>query len=190
MRDKRKILGLNGSASKNSSNLAILKMIAELGTTEFDLLIMDDLADLPHFKTELTDNDVPEKIVEFRNQIESAHGIIVCTPEYVFSIPGRLKNAIEWCVSTMVFSGKPTGIITASANGEKGHQELKLIMETLQAKLSDETLLLIQGVKGKVNKDGAISDEKTKSDLKHFVQSFDRLMETQSSGKEDELIDE
>ena len=173
----KKILGLNGSASKNSSNLAILKMIGELGKVELDIQIIDDLGELPPFKTELTDNDVPEKIVEFRSQIENADGVIICTPEYVFSIPSRLKNAIEWCVSTIVFSDKPTGIITASAHGEKGHQELKLIMETLQAKLTDETMLLIQGVKGKVNKEGSISNENTKADLKKFVQSFSKLVD-------------
>jgi chromate reductase, NAD(P)H dehydrogenase (quinone) len=172
----KKILGLNGSATKNSSNLAILKMIAELGKTEFDFEVIDDLSELPPFKTEFTDHDVPEKIVEFRNQIENADGVIICTPEYVFSIPSRLKNAIEWCVSTIVFSDKPTGIITASAHGEKGHQELKLIMETLQAKLTDETMLIIQGVKGKVNKEGEISDEKAKADLKKFVESFSKLV--------------
>ena len=59
MRDKKKILGLNGSASKNSSNLAILKMIGELGEAEFDLLIIHDLGQLPHLETELTDKDVP-----------------------------------------------------------------------------------------------------------------------------------
>jgi NAD(P)H-dependent FMN reductase len=177
MGDRKKILGICGSATKNSSNVAILKMIAELAGAQFELQIRDDLNELPHFETELTDNNVPEKIIELRNQISGADGIIICSPEYVFSIPSRLKNALEWCVSTIVFTDKPAGIITASANGEKGHEELKLIMETLQAKLTDETMLLIQGVKGKINKDGAISDEKTKGELKKFVQSFTRQVE-------------
>lgn len=169
---KKQIIAINGSASQNSSNLAILNAIAKLGQQMFDLRILNDLTKLPHFKTDLTDTNVPENIVQFRNDIALADGIIICTPEYVFSIPSRLKNAIEWCVSTTVFTNKPTGLITASASGEKGHEELQLIMKTVMAKFTPETSLLIQGVKGKVNKNNEIVDEKTKNELGEFVKSF------------------
>ena len=149
MAKRLNILGINGSASQNSSNLAILKIIAEIGHTDFNLKILDNLTELPHFKTELTNENVPQKIVKFRSLVENADGIIICTPEYIFSIPSGLKNAIEWCVSTTVFSDKPIGLITASASGEKGHEELKLIMKTVQTQFTDETTLLIQGIKGK-----------------------------------------
>ncbi len=175
MNKRRNIVGINGSASRNSSNLTILESVAALGKPDFDLNIIDDLADFPIFRTELTDEHIPGKILAFRNQIKEADGIIICTPEYVFSIPGRLKNIIEWCVSTTVFSGKPTGIITASAMGEKGHEELQLIMKTLMAKFTSETTLLIQGVKGKVNRNGDIVDENTKEKVKEFVKSFIEL---------------
>lgn len=173
---KKNIVGICGSASPNSANFAILRLIAELGQTYFDVTIWDDLAVLPHFKTELTDQNVPEKIVEFRNLIAHADGIIICTPEYVFSIPSGLKNALEWCFSTTVFSDKPVGLITASANGKKAHEQLKLIMKTLQAKFTGENTLLIQGVKGKVAKDGNIRDEKTATELRIFVPALDRSM--------------
>jgi NAD(P)H-dependent FMN reductase len=175
MAEKKKILGICGSASRNSANLAILKIIAEFGTSDFELEIWDDLTELPHFKTELTDKNVPEKIVGFRNRIANADGIIICTPEYVFSIPSGLKNAIEWCVSTTVFSDKPIGLITASASGIKGHEELKLIMETIQTKFTNDTTLLIQGIKGKVDKEGKIIDKETENELKKFIQSFKDL---------------
>lgn len=132
---------------------------------------------MPHFKTQLTDKDIPKQIVDFRNKIKNADGIIICTPEYIFSIPSGLKNMIEWCVSTTVFSNKPIGLITASASGEKGHEELKLIMETLQTKFTDKTILLIQGVKGKVEKDSQISDKKTETELNQFVESFKKWTE-------------
>jgi chromate reductase, NAD(P)H dehydrogenase (quinone) len=177
MVNKKSIIGICGSASQNSANLSILKFIAELGKPVFDFQIIEDLTELPHFRTELTDTGVPKEIVEFRNRIVNADGIIICTPEYIFSIPSRLKNAIEWCVSTTVFSDKSVGLITASASGQKGHEELKLIMETLQTKFTNETTLLIQGVKGKIDKEGRILDEKTKNDLKEFVQSFNKLIE-------------
>lgn len=172
MATKKNILGINGSASRKSSNLSILKKIAILGQADFNMTILDDLAELPHFRTALTDDHVPEKIVAFRKAVSNADGIIICTPEYVFSIPSGLKNAIEWCVSTTVFTDKPIGLITASASGEKGHAELQLIMQTVQACFTTETTLLIQGVKGKVSRDGQIVGKKTVSDMKKLVQSL------------------
>ncbi|MDO5968634.1 NAD(P)H-dependent oxidoreductase [Flavivirga aquimarina] len=176
MNKKLKILGINGSASKNSSNLSILNIITEIGKSRFELKIIDDLTELPHFKTELTDINVPKKIIEFRNEIEKADGIIICTPEYIFSIPSGLKNAIEWCVSTTAFSQKPIGLITASASGLKGHEELKLIMETVETKFVEDTTLLISGIKGKIDKNSSLKDLETKKQLDKFVNAFQKLI--------------
>ncbi len=173
---KKNIIGICGSASEKSTNLAILKWISEFGKLDFNLEIVDNLNELPHFRTELTDNNVPKKVIDFRNKIENADGIIICTPEYVFSIPSGLKNMIEWCVSTTVFSDKPIGLITASASGEKAHKELQLIMETIQTKFLEDTTLLIKGVKGKISKEGEILNTKTESDLKKIVLNFSKII--------------
>jgi len=172
MNNKNKIIGICGSASQNSGNLAILNYIAELEKDEFDFEIIDSLSDFPHFRTELTNTNVPEKIIEFRNKILKANGIVICTPEYVFSIPSGLKNILEWCVSTTAFSDKPVGLITASTSGEKGHKELKLIMETIQSLFTKDTTLLIKGIKDKVSREGKIKDENTKIELQKFFNSF------------------
>lgn len=172
----KKIVGICGSASRNSSNLSVLKSIGKFGNTAFDLEILDDLDQLPHFRTEITDNNVPENVKELRNKIKKSDGIIVCAPEYVVSIPGRLKNLIEWCISETIFPDKPTGIITASARGEQAHEELKLIMKTLQTRFTEETTLLIQGVKGKIDNEGKITDPVTENELKKFTQSFTELI--------------
>ncbi|WP_428742927.1 NADPH-dependent FMN reductase [Tenacibaculum sp.] len=179
MNTKLKIIGICGSASRNSGNLSILKHIANSEKSEFDIEIIEDLTQFPHFRTELTDEDTPEEIVTLRNKIHHADGIIICTPEYVFSIPSGLKNIIEWCVSTTVFSDKPTGLITASANGEKGHEELKLIMETIQANFTENTTLLIQGIKGKVSREGDITNEVTEEKILDFITSFKKLVKKQ-----------
>ncbi len=177
MIEKKNILGICGSASQNSSNLSILQWIAESGRSGFRLEVIDTLSDLPHFKTELTDKNTPKEVLAFREKIENSDGVIICTPEYVFSIPSGLKNMIEWSVSTTIFSDKPIGLITASASGEKAHQELKLIMNTVQAKFTDDTTLLIQGVKGKVAPGAEILDRKTETELKKFIESFEKLLD-------------
>lgn len=167
---------INGSASEKSSNQKLIEVLVELSKEQFKVTIFDQLKSLPHFDPELSELNTPESILHFRKQIEKADGVIICTPEYVFSIPSGLKNAIEWCVSTMVFSNKPTGLITASASGVKGQEELKLIMHTLMTNITDETTLLIQGVKGKFNEAGELKDAPTKSDLLKFIEAFDELI--------------
>lgn len=78
-------------------------------------------------------------------------------------------------MSTTIFSEKRAGLITASASGVKGHEELKLIMETIQATFVEETTLLIQGIKGKVNIEGKITDQNTRNRLAEFLSAFVNL---------------
>ncbi len=177
---RKKILAIIGSANKNSSNLKLVNWIERNKHANFDLLVFDRLSTLPHFDPDLSDSKPPAQIIKLRKEIVSSDGIIICTPEYVFSIPSGLKNAIEWCVSTTIFQQKPCGLITASAHGEKGHEELKLIMKTIEARFTDNTTLLIQGIKGKVDENGNIKDTKTETDLINFIESFKLLIENAS----------
>ena len=176
MTEKKNILAIIGSASSNSSNLKLVEKMASLTSQEFNLTIYNDLKTLPHFDPELSANNPPKQIIEFRKSMEQADGVIICTPEYVFSIPSGLKNAIEWCISTTIFSDKPIGLITASASGQKGHEELQFIMKTAMAKFTDETCLLIQGIKGKLDEQGNLTDSETKKKVEEFIDAFIKLI--------------
>lgn len=172
----KQILIINGSASENSSNQKLIDCFAELTKDFFSSMVFNDLKTLPHFNPDLSTDNIPAIILDFRKSIEEADAVLICTPEYIFSVPSGLKNAIEWCVSTTIFSDKPLGIITASASGEKGHEELQLIMRTVMANFTHDTTLLIQGIKGKINQQGVITDDKTKNDLTKFAAAFKELV--------------
>jgi NAD(P)H-dependent FMN reductase len=175
----KKIFVINGSASNNSSNQKLIDNFVELTKDFFEVTIFNGLKTLPHFDPELSIENPPKTILDFRQNIKTADGIVICTPEYVFSIPSGLKNAIEWCISTTVFFDKPAGLITASASGLKGHEELQLIMKTAMAKFTPDTTLLIQGIKGKINEQGHITDTQTKNELITFVAAFKKLIENE-----------
>ncbi|TSJ47752.1 NADPH-dependent FMN reductase [Fluviicola chungangensis] len=168
------ILAIIGSASESSSNRQLVEFLAASTKIEFNWIVFNELKSLPHFDPELSVNNTPQEIVAFRALIDQADGVIICTPEYVFSIPSGLKNAIEWCVSTTIFSNKPCGLITASAQGEKGHEELQLLMKTLMAQFTDETALLISGIKGKIQQDNI--NPQTRYELERFLTSFTSLL--------------
>lgn len=170
---KTKIAAITGSTRKNSSNFKILNYISENIKQNFEVEIFEGLDQLPHFNPDLDTENPPKEITVFRDLISKADGVIICTPEYVFSLPGSLKNALEWCVSTTIFANKKMGLITASASGEKGHEQLMLIMKTLEAGFDDETQLLIQGIRGKIDGEGKITNEETEEALQNFIKNFE-----------------
>ncbi|WP_211316411.1 NAD(P)H-dependent oxidoreductase [Niabella yanshanensis] len=173
---KFEILAIIGSASTSSSNQKLVEHFSAQVNEDFNISIFDGLQELPHFDPALTVDRVPATVVHFRKKIELADGVIICTPEYIFSIPSRLKNALEWCVATTVFSGKPLGIITASANGKKAHKELQLIMKTLMAVFNEDSMLLIQGIKGKISSQGILTDPTTANEFSAFIHSYQQLI--------------
>lgn len=172
MNEKKNVFVIIGSASSHSANERLMDMFVRSTENALQVSVFNDLKSLPHFDPDLSLENTPPEVLSFWKAVESANGIVICTPEYVFSIPSGLKNVLEWCVATTVFSDKPAGLITASASGIKGHEELKLIMETLGANFSDDTTLLIQGIKGKVNGKGEITDVRTRLDFDRFMKAF------------------
>ena len=173
---KKNILAIIGSASQPSSNESLVNSISQIIGDDFQITIFKDLKQLPHFDPELSSNNPPVSIVNLRATIEQAEGIIICTPEYIFSIPSGLKNMLELCVATTIFQDKPLGIITASASGEKGHAELQLIMQTVMAKFNEDTTLLIKGIRSKIAENGEIKDLQLEQELRKFLKALRRLI--------------
>jgi len=173
--NRRTIFVIIGSASSQSANHRLVTYLEALMKNDFRFHLFTELKSLPHFDPELSANQPPEIIGALRTSVETADAVLICTPEYVFSIPSGLKNAIEWCVATTVFSDKTLGIITASAHGQKAHEELQRIMKTLMARFAEENTLLIQGIKGKIDNNGLIKDEKLVADLQQFANAMKLL---------------
>jgi NAD(P)H-dependent FMN reductase len=176
--NKKHILAIIGSASQPSSNERLVRYLGQLAADYFQISIFNDLKKLPHFDPDLSANNPPQEIVNLRSAIEQADAVIICTPEYVFSIPSGLKNALEWCVVTTVFQDKPLGIITASASGEKGHTELQLIMQTVMAKFTEQTTLLVQGIRGKIGERDEIQDPLLDQALIRFLAGLRQIIST------------
>jgi NAD(P)H-dependent FMN reductase len=169
---KKKIVAICGSIRLHSANLSIIQYVANFLSDEVELEIYSELAVLPHFNPDLDKDTGPEIVETLRDKIRNADGVLICTPEYVFSLPGVVKNAIEWCVSTTIFSEKPVALITASASGAKAHESLQLVMKTIYADVREEAQLLIQGAKGKVDNEGKITDAETAESLAKLAIAF------------------
>ena len=173
----KKILAISGSLRARSTNLTIINQIARRFADRIELSIYDGLARLPHFNPDLEAGAPIAEVEDFRRRVRAADGVLICTPEYVFSIPGALKNALEWTVGTSDFDRKPVALITASSAGEKTHESLFLVLKTIGANLTENTALLVSGARAKVNSDGEISDATTAEAVNLLIESFVRAME-------------
>src|SRR5689334_9169043 len=107
MAGKKKILAISGSTRQSSTNLNLIKAIIDIYADTLDIRIFEGLSDIPNFNPDLDNDHPPKNITDFRRQLKEADGILICTPEYAMGVPGALKNAIDWTVSSCEFSHKP-----------------------------------------------------------------------------------
>jgi len=145
--------------------------------------IYNGLADLPHFSPELDDDKSPAPVLSLREQLRAADGVLICTPEYAFGIPGSLKNALDWPVSSGEFWSKPVAVISASSlatGGNKAHAALLLTLTALGATVSENARLMVGAVNRKLYPDGRILDFKTKQEL---IRLMEGLAETIKAGE-------
>lgn len=176
MADKIKILAICGSTRRHSSNLNLIKAIADLSSETFIITVFEGLTELPHFNPDLDNADAPVQVQAFRKQLREADGIMICTPEYAMGVPGTLKNAIDWTVSTMEFSNKPVALITASLSGEKAHAALLGTLLIIEARMTTDTQLLIPFIKTKVDENCNITDAETLAGINRLIQSMSQLV--------------
>ncbi|MDF2454982.1 MAG: azr 1 [Cytophagaceae bacterium] len=125
-------------------------------------IFYEGLEDLPPFNPDKPQDVAP--VLHFRKLLQDADAVIICTPEYAFGIPGVLKNAFDWVVSTGEFNEKPVAVISASPLASGGEKALESLLHTLTAlgTIKDEhSALIIPAVKKKINETGEITDADT-----------------------------
>jgi chromate reductase, NAD(P)H dehydrogenase (quinone) len=170
---KIKILALSGSLRPNSSSHVIIDEIVRSFSSNVEFELYDSIASIPAFDGR--DED-PESVNQFKNKIREANGILICTPEYAFGVPGALKNALDWTVGTSEFVKKPVALITASSVGDKGHESLQHTLTAISAVLNPDTTLLIPFIRAKV-KEGKIVDAKTKMLVDSLASTFINILQ-------------
>jgi len=169
---KHKIFAIPGSTRQHSSNLNLLKAIADLFAEKLEIIIFNGLSELPPFNPDHDGEHIPGQVIDFKQQIQNADGVLICTPEYAHGVPGTLKNAIDWTVSSNEFSKKPTALITASTDGRFGHRALLETLRVIEAENIDELQLLVPFIKTKVDDNNKIKDDKTLSDVLQIIEGL------------------
>lgn len=171
---KKTIVILHGSLRENSSSAAVIRTAVKMFGDRVNIIHYNGTGQLPHFNDM---DEVPAVVVAFRKLIADADGVLICTPEYAYGIPGTLKNALDWTVSSGEFYQKAVSLITASSQGEKGHTALLHVLTAISCKLSDESNLIISFIRSKVEKGGEVTDAATIEAIRRTIEAFIQLAE-------------
>ena len=128
-----KVLAIAGSLRTQSFNAALVNAIAHLTPNSNTYRIYTDLGNLPLFSPDLDSEHPPQAVFRLRQQISTADAVIICTPEYAYGMPGALKNALDWLVSSGSLYHKPVAAFSASPSGRGGDRALAWLLQTLTA---------------------------------------------------------
>jgi chromate reductase len=169
-----RILAISGSLNANGTITTFVRAIAALAPDHLAVTLYDGLAELPHFSPDRDGDDAPA-VAEFRACLHAADGVLICTPEYAYGMPGSLKNAFDWTVSTGEFIDKPVAAFSASpypTGGERAHASLLLTLTAVNAVVPDGCALTVPLVRTKMAADGTVTDPATVQALRSVL---DRL---------------
>ena len=160
---KYKIVGFGGSLRKGSYNMMLLKEFKRVNSELFEVEI-EDISNIPMYNQDL-DNNQPESVHILREKIKESDGFIISTPEYDFSIPGFLKNTLDFMsrpVDKNPFVGKSGAIMSASISmlgGSRAQYHLRQVLTYLDARVVNKPEVFITFANQKFDEDGKLKDQ-------------------------------
>jgi chromate reductase len=160
------ILGIAGSLRRGSFNAATLRAALELAPSGMTIEIFD-IAPIPPYNEDVRQEGFPAPVEDLRARIKTADGLLIVTPEYNYSIPGVLKNAVDWVSRPpeQPFDGKPIGIMGA-AGGTLGtaraQYHLRQCFIFLNGHVMNRPEVMIPQAQNKFDADGRLTDQQTR----------------------------
>ncbi|HBL24091.1 MAG TPA: NADPH-dependent FMN reductase [Deltaproteobacteria bacterium] len=170
---KVRILGIAGSLRKGSFNKMLLKAAFEVAPQEVELEIFD-LEGIPPFNQDL-ENNPHHKVTELKEKVKGADGILIVTPEYNYSVPGVLKNAIDAAsrpYGTSPFEGKPVAIMGASIGmlgTARAQYHLRQTLVFLNAFPLNRPEIMVPFAESKFDETGRLTDETTREKVRELL---------------------
>ena len=138
------ILAISGSLRAASSNTALLRAMARNAPDGVQITLYERLVEIPPFNPDLDGDDVAESVRDFRSRLQAADGVLVSSPEYAHGVPGVLKNALDWDVSSGGLYRKPVALAYASPRGTYAQAALIEILNTMNARIIPEASVTIE----------------------------------------------
>ena len=172
-----KLLAISGSLRRDSYNTALLHEASEHAPAGVELELYEGLELLPPYNEDVDGDDAPAQAVRLRAAIASADGLLIATPEYNGSIPGQLKNAVDWAsrpVRTGAIWGKPVAVVgasTGSYGAAWGQADLRRSLGIAGARVL-EVELPVARAQDRFDSQGHLLDEQLRERLDEIVREL------------------
>lgn len=169
-----RILGISGSLRRGSYNTSLLRAAGELLPDDVELELWEGLKSVPPYDHDDDTAEAPAAVAALRSAIAAADAVLVATPEYNASIPGQLKNALDWVsrpLATNPLRSKPAAVVGAStgAFGAVWAQaELRKVLSTIGARTLPDEVAVRQAAE-RFDQAGRLADDELRDELAEVV---------------------
>ncbi len=164
-----RVVGVCGSLQRVSANRAVLEAVAAIvDHMGHQWVWSTPLDQVPHFNPDLDPDDAGPALASWRADIAAADAVVIASPEYAHSLPGSLKNALDWLVGGGELYDRPVGLASAGLSG--GRRALDALAQTLAAQGAEVVgRVEIDGVRPKLDAQGALADAPSLAELRVLV---------------------
>jgi len=176
-----RVLSICGSLRKGSFNAALQRTLPELAPPGLAIESLSGVGDMPLYNGDVQDQGFPKPVTEMGDAIRKADALIFCTPEYNYSVPGVLKNAIDWLsrLKEQPFAGKPVLLQSASGGvlgGARMQYHLRQVMVFVDAQVFNRPEVFVGSAQNKFDKDLKLTDQPTRDVIKKQLEGFEKFI--------------
>ena len=172
-----RLLAISGSLRRDSYNTQLLRAAGELAADGIEVELYEGLATIPPYDSDEEALGTPAPVADLKRRIAAADVVLIATPEYNSSIPGQLKNALDWVsrpIKESPFRSKPTAVIGASTSAYGGvwaQAELRKVLGIMGARVV-EGEVAVPNAAEQFDADGRLTHEETREQLAQLLEDL------------------
>ena len=176
-----RVISICGSLRKGSFNAALQRVLPELAPAGMRIEAISGIGDIPLYNADVQANGFPKPVTDVADTIRKADGVIICSPEYNYSIPGVLKNAIDWLsrLKDQPFAGKPILLQSASGGalgGARMQYHLRQVMVFVEALTFNRPEVFVGAAPTKFDADLKLTDQASRDIIKQQLAGFEAFI--------------
>jgi chromate reductase len=169
--DAIRIVAISGSLRRASSNSALVGAVARLAPGTVEVTVYRELETLPPFNPDLDGDHAPAAVTRFRATLRACDAVLISSPEYAHGVPGVLKNALDWVVSSGELVDKPIALINASSRATRAWESLAETLGVMSARVVLDASITVP-LRGGLDANGIVADAAIAAALRSAIDAL------------------